>query len=127
VEDRSTKRKLNDANGYYFVESFKNKENQSTVVKETTSVYNESATRASHVHSHYERDSAKSGKLDPRGRNDPSYLKPFTIEENPHKQSSKDSQLRPPSNQTSNLYPTIYDNFLPTSSTPATQQKFSRK
>jgi hypothetical protein len=127
VEDRSTKRKLNDANGYYFVESFKNKENQSTVVKETTSVYNESATRVSHVHSHYERDSAKSGKLDSRGRNDPGYLKPFTLEENPNKQSSKDSQLRPPSNQTSNSYPTIYDNYLPKSLTPATQEKPVRK
>lgn len=70
MEDRSTKRKLTDANGYYFVESFRNKENQSTVVKETTSVYNESATRVSHVNSHYDKESAKSGKIDPRnGRN----------------------------------------------------------
>lgn len=46
------------------MDSFRNKENQSTVVKETTSVYNESATRVSHVNSQYERDSAKSGKLD---------------------------------------------------------------
>ena len=66
MEDRSTKRKLNDANGYHFVESFKNKENQSTIVKETTSIYNESATRASHVNSYYERDSAKSSQLDQR-------------------------------------------------------------
>jgi hypothetical protein len=66
VEDRSTKRKLTDDNGYYFVDSFKNKENQSTVVKETTSVYNESANRMSHVNSQYERDSARSGRLDHR-------------------------------------------------------------
>ncbi len=65
MEDRSTKRKLTDANGYYYVDSFRNgKENQSTVVKETTSVYNESATRVSHVSGQYDRDSAKSGKLE---------------------------------------------------------------
>jgi len=37
---QDNKNKRNDLNGFHYVDSFRNKENQDSVIKETTSVYN---------------------------------------------------------------------------------------